>query len=95
MPRRLGTDVGGLWGKVKWRACIIAGLGGLAGSEKLLTGCIKRSVERSQESESTLGQNLPLGLLSNFCVDFQASSHGNDAFVLWWETETGARLIDG
>lgn len=77
MPGRFSTYVGGLRGKVKRCACIEARLSDLAGSEKTLTGCIKSSVEGSQKLESTLGQNLCLSVLSNFAVDFQASSHGS------------------
>ena len=77
MPGRFGTDVGGLRREVKRSACIEAGLGSLAGREKMLAGCIECSVKGSQESKSTLCQNLRLclGSNSNFGVDLQAGGH--------------------
>jgi hypothetical protein len=77
VPGRLSTDVSGLRGKVKRRACIETRLSDLAGREETLTGCIESSVESNQKLKSTLGQNLCLSGLSNFAVDFQANSHGS------------------
>lgn len=72
MPGRLSSDVGGLRREVKRCSGIPACLGGLASSEKFLTGCIERSVEGGQESKGTLGQNFRP---SNPGVNFQASDH--------------------
>lgn len=67
--------MGSLWWKVESNARVISTLGLLAGDEERLPGGLEGAVERSEEVEGAVGEELSLGVLGSLGVDLDAVDH--------------------